>query len=65
MSLLIAHRLTSFMHVLYPSWVSFDPSHFADVIRSLEVVASVVVDARELISLCNCANVTEDSSPGE
>jgi len=42
MSLLLAHRLTSFIHVLYPSWVSFDPSHFVDVIRSLEVVEGIV-----------------------
>jgi len=41
MSLLLAHKLTSFIHVLYPSWVSFDPSHFADVIRSLEVVEGI------------------------
>jgi len=27
---------------LYPSWVSFDPSHFAEVFRSLEVVEGIV-----------------------
>ena len=42
MSLLLAHRLTSLTHVLYPSWVSFDPSHFVEVIRSLEVVEGIV-----------------------
>ena len=35
-------RLTSFTHALYPSWVSFDPSHFAEVFRSLEVVEGIV-----------------------
>ena len=51
-------RLTSFTHALYLSWVSFDPSHFAEVFRSLEVVedtvdrrrcarAKVVVELRE------------------
>ena len=42
MSLLLAHRLTSFIHVLYPSWVSFDPSDFVDVIRTFEVVGGIV-----------------------
>jgi len=38
----LGHRLTSFTHALYPSWVSFDPSHFAEVFRSLEVVEDIV-----------------------
>ena len=42
MSLLLAHRLTSFIHVLYPSWVSSDPSRCVEVIRSLEVVEGIV-----------------------
>jgi len=42
MSLLLAHRLTSFILVVYLSWVSCDPSHFVDVIRSLEVVEGIV-----------------------
>ena len=40
--LLLANRLTSFTHALYPSWVSFDPSHFAEVFRSLEGVVGIV-----------------------
>jgi len=42
----LSHRLTSFTHALYPSWVWFDPSHFTEVFRSLEVV-EVIVDRRK------------------
>ena len=38
----MAHRLTLFTHALYLSWVSFDPSHFAEVFRFLEVVEGIV-----------------------
>jgi len=47
-SLSLEHRLTSFTHALYPLWVSFDPSNFAEVFRSLEVVEGIV-------DRCRCA----------
>ena len=41
-SYFLMSRLMSFTHALYLSWVSFDPSHFAEVFRSLEVVEGIV-----------------------
>ena len=54
MSLLLAQ---SFIHVLNSLWVSFDPSHFAEVFRLLEVVEGIVdcrrcARAKLVVQLC-------------
>ena len=44
-------RLTSCTHTLYLSWVLFDPSHFAEVFRLLEVVEGIVSRAKLVVQL--------------
>jgi len=41
-TLFFSHSLTLFIHVSCPSWISFHPSHLADVIRSLEVAEGIL-----------------------